>query len=80
MLWINEGDAGHECVPVQPGPGPAFEVSEPKFTLELLVRLLANPSCYDCRSKTADRTADGQVAQIIFLFAVRASFANQPDF
>src|SRR5215217_3635432 len=34
-------------MPMQPGPGAPFEVVEPQFLLELLMRLLANPSCLE---------------------------------
>ena len=41
VLQVGEGDAGHQSVPVQPGPGAALEVAEAQLLLELLVRLLA---------------------------------------
>src|ERR1700759_4642039 len=47
VLQIGKGDAGHQRVPVQPGPGAALEVAEPEFLLELLMHLLARPACLD---------------------------------
>src|SRR3712207_4496994 len=40
VLQVGEGDAAHQRVPVQPGPGAPLEVAEAEFLLELLVRLL----------------------------------------
>ena len=40
VLQIGKSDAGHQRVPVQAGPGPALEVAEPEFLLQLLVHLL----------------------------------------
>jgi hypothetical protein len=37
----------HQGVSVQPGPGSAFEVVEAEFLLELLMRLLTDPSGFD---------------------------------
>ena len=41
------GDHGHQGVSVQPGPGSAFEVVEAELLLELLMRLLTDPSGFD---------------------------------
>src|SRR4051794_3003220 len=40
VLQVGEGNAGHQRVPVQAGPGPALEVAEAELLLELLVPLL----------------------------------------
>ena len=37
VLQVREGHAGHQGVPVQAGPGPALEVAETEFLLQLLV-------------------------------------------
>src|SRR3954451_11219924 len=55
VLQIGKGDAGHQRVPMQAGPGPAFEVAEPKFLLELLVHLLAGPARLDGGDQPAQR-------------------------
>lgn len=47
MLQVGAGDARHQRVPVQAGPGAALEVIEAKFLLELLVGLLADPARLD---------------------------------
>ena len=41
------GDHGHQGVPVESDPGSAFEVVEAEFFLQLLMRLLADPSGFD---------------------------------
>jgi hypothetical protein len=41
------GDHGHQGVPVKSDPGSAFEVVEAEFFLQLLMRLLADPSGFD---------------------------------
>src|SRR3954447_4549993 len=46
-LQIGKGDAGRQRVPMQTGPGPAFEVAEPELLLELLTHLLARPARLD---------------------------------
>src|SRR3954454_6806708 len=55
VLQIGKGDAGHQRVPMQAGPGPAFEVAEPKFLLELLVHLLAGATRLDGGDQPAQR-------------------------
>jgi hypothetical protein len=46
---LQEGisDARHQRVSVQPCPGAPLEVTESEFLLELLVGLLADPTCLD---------------------------------
>jgi len=51
MLQKGVSDAGHQCMPVQSGPGPALEVPEPQLPLELLMRLLAGPACLGCAGR-----------------------------
>ena len=41
------GDHGHQGVSVYPSPGSTFEVVEAKLLLELLMRLLTDPSGFD---------------------------------
>ena len=43
-LQVGVGDHRHERVAVQATPGPASEVVEDEFFLELLLGLLADPS------------------------------------
>ena len=42
VLEIGKGDARHERVSVQTGPGSAFEAVKTEFLLELLMSLLAH--------------------------------------
>src|SRR4051794_975320 len=79
VLQIGKSDAGHQGVPVQTGPGPALEVAEPELLLELLVHLLTGPACLDGGGQTPQRRARRQVAEVVFLLAAVAPFADQPD-
>ena len=47
MLQEGEGEHRHECMAVKALPGSPFEVVEPKFLFQLLMGLLADPSCLD---------------------------------
>src|SRR3712207_368460 len=64
-LQPGEGDAGHQRVPVQPGPGAAFEVPEAQLLLELLVRLLAGPARLDRAGQGPQRGPGRQVAEVV---------------
>jgi hypothetical protein len=61
VLQIGKGDASHQCVPMQPGPGPTFEVAKPvnplrgSTLLELLMHLLARPARLDGGDQPAQR-------------------------
>src|SRR3954454_5773167 len=79
VLQIGKSDAGHQCVPVQTGPGPALEVAEPELLLQLLVHLLAGPACLDGGGQTPQRGPRRQVAEVVFLLTAVAPFADQPD-
>ena len=47
MLQEGEGEHRHERMAVETLPGSPFEVIEAKFLFQLLMGLLANPSCLD---------------------------------
>src|SRR3954470_19730751 len=79
VLQIGKGDAGHQRVPVQAGPGAAFEVTKPQFLLELLVHLLAGPARLDGGDQPPQRGPLRQVAEIVFLLTAVAPFADQPE-
>jgi hypothetical protein len=72
------GDHGQERVSVQACPGAALEVVEPEFFLELLVRLLANPSGLDGGRKLLERSVGGQVGQVVLALAGRALLPHDP--
>src|SRR5215217_5679050 len=80
VLQIGKGDAGHQRVPMQPGPGPAFEVAKPELLLELLVHLLARPARLDGGDQPAQRGPLRQVAEVVLRLAAVAPFADQPEF
>src|SRR4051812_9796582 len=80
VLQISKGDAGHQGVAMQAGPGPALEVAEPQFLLELLVHLLAGPARLDGGDQAPQRGPLRQVAEVVLLLAAVAPFADQPEF
>ena len=80
VLHEGVGDAAHQRVPVQPGPGPAFEVAEPQLALQLLVGLLAYPARLDGGRQRPHRGARWQVGQAVFALARRTPLADQPGF
>src|SRR3954464_11822341 len=80
VLQIGKGDAGHQGVAMQTGPGPAFEIAEPKFLLELLMHLLAGPARLDSGDQAPQRGPPRQVAEVVLLLAAVAPFADQPEF
>src|SRR6185312_4204625 len=80
VLQPGKGDAGHQSVSMQAGPGAAFEVTEPELLLELLMHLLARPACLDGGGQPPQRGPLRQVAEVILLLATVAPFADQPDF
>lgn len=62
---------------MEPGPGPALEVVQAEFFLELLMGLLASPAGLDGAGQSLDRGVGRQVGEIIFAFAIRAMLAHQ---
>src|SRR5947209_8815675 len=64
VLQIGKGDAGHQRVPMQAGPGAAFEVAEAKFLLELLMHLLARPARLDAGDQPPQCGPLRQVAEV----------------
>src|SRR5690348_18265412 len=79
VLQIGKGDAGHQCVPMQAGPGPTLEVAEPELLLELLVHLLARPARLDGDDQPPQRGPLWPVAEVVLRRAAVASLADQPE-
>lgn len=79
-LQIGVGDHCHQRVTMQAMPGSALEVIETQFVLELLMRLLANPTRLDCGGELVEIDRVRQVGQMIFSFARPAPFAHEPRF
>jgi hypothetical protein len=69
VLQVGEGHAGHQGVPVQAGPGPALEVAETEFLLQLLMCLLADPAGLDRGGERPPRGPRRQVAEVVFALA-----------
>ena len=60
-------------------PGAAFEVVETEFLLELLMRLLADPSGLDRGGERLEVGVGGQVREIVFALARGAPLADEPS-
>src|SRR5262245_16673891 len=60
-------------------PGPALEVVETEFFLQLLVRLLANPTRLDGGRQGAQISLRRQVGEIVFLLSRHPVFADEPS-
>src|SRR3954471_12661805 len=78
-LQVGEGEAGHQRMPMQAGPGAALEVAQAQFLLELLVPLLADPARLDGGRQGAQRGPRWQIAEVVLALAARAPLAHQPD-
>src|ERR1700692_3311428 len=80
MLKEGIGDHRHEGMTMQALPRSSLEVIEPQFLFQLLVRLLANPSCLDRGGQGAQVGVRWQIAQIVLLLAAGAVLADEPGF
>jgi len=63
------GDHRHQRVSMQTGPRSTFEVVEAEFLLELLMRLLTDPSGFDRGGERFEARIGWQVRHIILLLA-----------
>src|SRR6266540_1836470 len=79
MLEEGVSDHRHERVTMQTLPGSALEVIETEFFFQLLVRLLANPSCLDGGRQGAQVGVRRQVGEIVFLLSRHPVFADEPS-
>src|SRR3954453_11078607 len=75
VLQVDEGDAGHQRVPVQACPGPALEVAEAEFLLQVLMCLLAGPARLDRGGQPPQRGPRRQVAEVVLALAAVAPLA-----
>src|SRR6516164_8863592 len=64
---------------MQAVPGSTLEVIETEFFLQLLVRLLANPSRLDGGSQSTQIGVRWQVGEIVFLLSRHPVFADEPS-
>ena len=69
-LKEEEGDHGHERMPIEPLPGSPLEVVEAKLLLHLLMRLLADPSRLDRAGQALEWRVGGQVGEIVLPLAL----------
>ena len=63
-LEEGEGDHRHERMAVKSLPGSPFEVVEPKLLFQLLMGMLANPTCLDGGSQSAQIGRSRQIGEI----------------
>ena len=69
VLQEGEGEHCHERMAVETLPGSPFEVIEAKFLFQLLMGLLANPSCLDGGRQGTQTGRCRQIGEMVFLFA-----------
>jgi hypothetical protein len=62
-LEEGKGEHCHERMAVKSLPGSPFEVVEPQLLFQLLMGLLANPTCLDGGSQSAQIGRSGQKAR-----------------
>ena len=67
VLQEGEGEHRHERMAVEILPGSPFEVIEAKFLFQLLMGLLANPSCLDGGRQGTQTGRCRQIGEIVFL-------------
>ena len=79
MLQEGEGYHRHERMAVKTLPGSPFEVIEAEFLFHLLMRLLANPSCLDGSSQSAQIGRSRQIGEIVFPLSRQPVFADEPN-
>ena len=77
---LEEGisDHRHERMTMKALPGSAFEVIETEFFLQLLMRLLANPSRLDGGGQGAQVDLCRQIGEVVFLLSRYPVFADEP--
>ena len=68
VLQEGEGEHCHERMAVETLPGSPFKVIEAKFLFQLLMGLLANPSCLDGGRQGRQTGRCGQIGELVFLF------------
>ena len=73
------GDHCHERMPMQALPASALKVIETEFFFQLLMSLLANPSCLDGCRQGAQVGLRRQVGEIVFFLPRRTVFADEPS-
>jgi len=69
VLQEGEGEHGHERMAVKTLPRSPFEVVEAKLLFQLLMGLLANPSCLDGGRQGAQIGRSRQIGEVVFLLA-----------
>ena len=70
----------HQRMTMKAVPRSSLEVIETEFLLQLLMSLLADPSCLDRCSQAAQVHPSGQVGKIVFLLPGCAVLADEPSF
>ena len=78
---LEEGVSDHcqECVTVKALPGSSLEMVKTEFFFQLLVSLLANPTCLDGGCQGAQVGLRRQVGEIVFPLSRHPVFADKPS-
>jgi hypothetical protein len=81
-LILEEGEGHHReyGVVVESVPRATFEMIEPEFFLQLLVRLFTRPTSLDCVGERFQRGGGWVIRQVVLGLSTRTSFCNQPGF
>jgi hypothetical protein len=78
LLQESESHGRQQDVMPQGAPTATLEMVEPKLFLELLVRLLADPSRLDALRQLLERRVGGQVGEVVLALTAGAVLADQP--
>src|SRR3954464_10005040 len=78
LLQESESPGRQQDVMPQGAPTSALEMVEPKLFLELLVRLLANPSRLDQPRQLLERRLGRQVGEVVLELTGSSVLADQP--
>ena len=79
MLQEGVSDHRHKRMTVKALPGSSLEVVKTEFFFQLLVSLLANPTCLDGGCQGAQVGLRRQVGEIVFPLSRHPVFADKPS-
>ena len=79
MLEEGVSDHRHKRMTVKALPGSSLEVVKTEFFFQLLVSLLANPTCLDGGCQGAQVGLRRQVGEIVFPLSRHPVFADKPS-
>jgi len=80
MLQEGVSNHCHQDMAMKTLPGSPFEVIKSELLLQLLMRLLTNPSCLNGGGQCAQIRRRREIGEIVFLFPGGTLLANEPSF